>query len=282
MADNLGGLSTIRTILLRGAIVSAIVCVVTTALPVLFVMLILVAVAPDTFSDLIFGHGTTHVQVDVNITYDQSRTASQDARRTSPARASTRDGHSPSPTPPPQSPSYTWVRRYNSLLPAPADVTFAAQQPYTWRTGSGYVAPYTNAATSTPPCLPPATRSEPTRYHSRRSNSPPFRNVPYSSMDPLSPEYPLSPSSPRHRRRERVDSGVSWDNDDRLPPARPREPDSSTRPEHLRRSTAESMPGLVVMVDEESEHEHESEDEVLPIYERPPEYDDERHSRGPS
>ncbi|KAI5207574.1 hypothetical protein E4T38_03238 [Aureobasidium subglaciale] len=281
MADNLGGLSTIQTILLRGAIISAIVCVVTTAPPVLFVMLILVAIAPETFSDLIFGHGTTHVQVDANITYDQPRTASQHARRTSPTRASARDGHPPSP-PRPQSPEYTWVRRYNSPRPASVDASFAAQQPYTWRTGSGYVATYTNIAASTPPYLPPATRSEPTRHHSRGPNSPIFRNVPYSSMNPSPPRYPPSPSPPRHRRRERVDSDVSWDNDDRLPPARPREPDSPSRPEHSRRITAESMPGLIVMVDEESEHEHESEDEVLPIYERPPEYDDERHSRSSS
>ncbi|KAI5210384.1 hypothetical protein E4T39_00328 [Aureobasidium subglaciale] len=279
MADNLGGLSTIRTILLRGAIAIAIICVVTTVLPTLLVMLVLIAIAPETFSDLVSGHGTALVQVDVNITYDQPRTASRGAHRTRPTQASARDGQTSSP-PSPQSPAYTWVRRYNSPRPASADATFAAQQPYTWRTRYGYVAPYTNTTASSPPYLPPVTRSEPTRHHSRVPNHSPPRYGPYSSTDHSPPRYPPSPSPPRHRRRERVGSDISWDNDDRLPPARPRDTPNPSLPDHSRRSTAESMPGLVAMFDEGSEREFE--DEVLPIYERPPAYDDERNSQSPS
>ncbi|CAD0092921.1 unnamed protein product [Aureobasidium vineae] len=272
MADNPDQLSIWWKIFFRSALVFVATCITIcaaiVAIPVLFVMFILVAISPESFSNLSFGDGTARIRLDLNITYGQPRAADQRPRRTIPCPTSPRNDPPSSPQSP-SSPAHTWVRQYHAREPAPIDTTFAAQRPYTWRASSDYLPSHANITNSLPPYLPPI--SDPESIPQSLFTSPYGL---YTSMDPSPPTRSIPITSPPTRRRERVDSNFSWAASERLPPARPDEVSSgASRPEHLRRITAESMPELAPIVD------NESDDEVLPEYERPPEYDDERHSQ---
>lgn len=116
-----------------------------------------------------------------------------------------------------------------------------------------------------PPYLPPISEPESSLFFPQYGA--------YTSLDP-SPPFQASPIPPPPTSRlVRTNSDISWAADDRLPPARPDESTTPTRPRPTRRFTAEYMPGQVPIVDDESD------DEILPVYDRPPEYDDERHSQ---
>ncbi|CAD0113106.1 unnamed protein product [Aureobasidium uvarum] len=272
MADNPGQSFVWWKIFFRSALVFVATCITIctaiVAIPVLFVMFVLVAVSPESFSNLSFGDGTARIRLDLNITYGQPRSAGQRPRRTTPRPTSPRYDPPSSPQSP-SSPAYTWVRQYHAHESAPIDTTFAAHRPYTWRASSGNLPSNANITNSLPPYLPPISEPEPIPQSLFPS---PYD--PYTSMDPSPPTQSLPITSPPTRRRERVDSDFSWAASERLPPARPDEASSgASRPEPLRRTTAESMPELGPIVDSESD------DEVLPEYEPPPEYDDERHSQ---
>ncbi|KAI4718944.1 hypothetical protein E4T48_04804 [Aureobasidium sp. EXF-10727] len=272
MADNPGQLSIWWNVFFRCALVFVATCITIcaaiVALPVLFVMFILVAISPEAFSNLSFGDGTAHVRLDLNITYGQPRAAGQRPRRTTPRPTSPRNDPSSSPQSP-SSPAYTWVRQYQMHEPTPIDTTFAAQRPYTWRASTGHLPSHANITNSLPPHLPPISEPEPIPQSFFPSSY-----GSYTSMIPSSPTRSIPVTSPPARRRERADSNTSWTADERLPPALPDEVSSgASRPEPMRRTTTESMPELAPIVDDESD------EEGLPEYERPPEYDDERHSQ---
>ncbi|KAH0372929.1 hypothetical protein KCU65_g867, partial [Aureobasidium melanogenum] len=234
-------------------------------LRILFVVFILVVVSPESFSNLNIGDGTIRIRVDLNVTRDRQHGSRQGARRMSTHPASplptTPQDNQPSSPQSPSGPAYTWARQYNS---APLTTTFAVQQPYTWRSTSGYVPAHANIYNTMPPHLPAVSEPAP------RPLFPQYGA--YTSMDP-SPPFRASPIPPPPAGRlVRTNSNVDWAADDRLPPARPDGTTTPTPPSR-RRSTAESMPGLVPIVNDESD------DEILPVYDRPPEYDDERHSQ---
>ncbi|KAI4744658.1 hypothetical protein E4T50_04972 [Aureobasidium sp. EXF-12298] len=234
------------------------ICIAIAVIPVLFVMFILVAVSPESFSNLSIGGDTVRIRLDLNVTYGPQRAPRQRTRAhgTSPRPTSPQDNQLSSPQSP-STPAYSWARQYNSQPSAPLGTTFAVQQPYTWRSTSGYVPSHANIYNSMPPYLPPISEPGP------RPLFPQYGA--YTSMDP-SPPF-------RASRLVRTNSNVSWTADDRLPPARPDDTTTPTPSGARRRSTAESMPGLVPIVNDESD------DEILPVYDRPPEYDDERHSQ---
>lgn len=262
MADNPGQLSiSWRNVLFRTALLFVAICITIAAIPVLFVMFILVAISPESFSNLTLGDGTLHIRLDLNITDSQPRTADSRPRRTTHQPRTPQDNQPSSPQSPRNATAYTWVRQYHSRRPAPLDTAFAIQQPYTWRAPFGHLPSHANILNSSPPYLPPI--SEPETIPNAQL---PLRYEPYIYIDP-------SPPSRHHHRRERAAANFSMTADDRLPPARPDGETTPSRPELARRTTAESMPGQVPMVDDESG------DEALPVYDRPPEYDDEIHSQ---
>jgi hypothetical protein len=262
MADNPGQLSiSWRNVLFRSALVFVATCITIAAIPVLFAMFILVAILPESFSNLTLGDGTIHIRLDLDITNNQLRAAHPRARQVTPLPRTSQDNQPSSPQSPQNQPAYTWVRQYHSRRPAPLDTAFAAQQPYTWRAPSGHLHSHANILNSLPPYLPPISEPEPIPNAQL-----PLRYEPYTYIDP-------SPPIRHHRRRERAAANFSRAADDRIPPARPDEETTPSRPELVRRTTAESMPGQVPMVDDESG------DEALPVYDRPPEYDDEVHSQ---
>ncbi|KAG9660633.1 hypothetical protein KCU95_g4580, partial [Aureobasidium melanogenum] len=242
------------------------ICIAIAAIPVLFVILVLVAVSPESFSNLSIGGDMVRIRLDLNVTYGPQHAPPQRARAhgTSPRPTSPQDNQPSSPQSP-SSPAYNWAHRYNSQRAAPLATTFAVQQPYTWRSTSAYVPSHASIYNSMPPYLPPISEPGP------RPLFPQYGA--YTSMDP-SPPFRASPIPPPPASRlVRTNSNVSWTADDRLPPARPDDTTIPTPSGFRRRSTAESMPGLVPIVNDESD------DEILPVYDRPPEYDDERHSQ---
>ncbi|KAH0385805.1 hypothetical protein KCU92_g3219, partial [Aureobasidium melanogenum] len=242
------------------------ICIAIAVIPVLFVMFILVAVSPESFSNLSIGGDTVRIRLDLNVTYGPQRTPRQRAHgnRTS-SRPTTPQNNQPSSPQSPSSPAYNWARQYNSQQAAPLATAFAVEQPYTWRSTSAYVPSHANIYNSMPPYLPPISEPEPRPFFPQYGA--------YTSMD-LSPPFRASPIPPPPAGRlVRTNSNVSWTADDRLPPARPDDTTTPTPSGARRRSTAESMPGLVPIVNDESD------DEILPVYDRPPEYDDERHSQ---
>ncbi|KAH0292271.1 hypothetical protein M436DRAFT_79006 [Aureobasidium namibiae CBS 147.97] len=290
MADNTGQQSIWWTIFSRSTLVIVATCITictaTISVPVLFVMFVLVAISPEYFSNMSFGIDTNHIRLDLKITSGQMRagvasphptisppTTPQD-NRSSSTRSTTLQSpsrQSPSPRSPSGPAAYTWVRQYHSQQPTPLNTAFAAQQPYTWRAASGHLPSNANIQNSLPPYLPPISEPEPIPMAQL-----PSRYGAYTSMDTTPPTRSAPTTSPPlRRRRRRPSSNFSWDADDRLPPARPDEVITPSRPGALRRTTAESMPGLVHIVDDDSG------DEALPVYDRPPEYDDEAHSQPP-
>jgi len=293
MADNAGRQSIWWTILSCSALAlvatGIIICTATISVPILLVMFILVAISPQSFSNMSFGIDTNYVRLDLKITTGQTRaevasphpttsppTTPQDNRSSStrsttiqsPSRRSSRP-RSPSPQSPSGPTAYTWVRQYHSQQPTPLDTAFAGRQPYTWRAASGHLPSNANIENSLPPYLPPISEPEPIPMTQL-----PSRYGAYTSVDTTPPPRSAPTTSPPlRRRRRRSGSNFSWDADDRVPPARPEEVVTPSRPGALRRTTAESMPRLVHIVDEDSG------DEALPVYDRPPEYDDEVHSQ---
>ena len=273
MADNPGHLSFWRNIVFRSTLVFVAtcitICIAIAAIPILFVMFIIIAVSPESFSNLALGDGTVHIRLNLDITTGQPHAAEARPRQATPRSSSLQDNRPSSPQSPPDPAAYTWVRQYHSQQPTPLNAAFAAQQPYTWPATSGHMPSNANILNSLPPYLPPISEPEPI------SNAQlPLRYSPYNSMDTTPPtrSFPFI-SPPTLRRRQRSNSNFPWTADDRLPPARPDEAITPSRPGASRRTTAESMPGQVPMVDEESG------DEELPVYDRPPEYDDEIHSQ---
>jgi hypothetical protein len=273
MADNPGQPSILwRNILFRSALVFVATCIVictaVAAIPVLFVMFIIVAISPGTFSNIDLGDGTVHIRLDLNITNGQPRVTGSRPRQTTSNPTTPQDNQPSSPQSPQNPAPYTWVRQYHSRRPATLHTTFPAQQAYTWRTPSGQLPSHANILNSLPPYLPPISEPEPIPNAQL-----PLHYVPYTSMDP-SPPSRSTPivSAPTRRHHHRSASTFLWHAEDRLPPARPDEASTPSRPEPLRRTTADSMPGQIPMVDEDSG------DEALPVYDRPPEYDDEIHS----
>jgi hypothetical protein len=274
MADNPGRLSILwRNVLFRSALgivaICIVICTAVAAIPVLFVMFIIVAISPGTFSNIALGDGVVHIRLDLNITNGQPRATNLRSRQTSSNPRTPEDNQTSSPQSPQNPAPYTWVRQYRSRRPVPLHTTFPAQQAYTWRTPSGQLPSHANILNSLPPYLPPISEPEPIP-----NAQIPLHYVPYTSMDPSPPERstPIV-SAPTRRHHHRSASTFSWTAEDRLPPARPDEASTPSRPEPLRRTTAESMPGQIPMVDDESG------DEALPVYDRPPEYDDEIHSQ---
>ncbi|KAG9947982.1 hypothetical protein KCU85_g5402, partial [Aureobasidium melanogenum] len=272
MADNPAQPSILWSVLFRSLLVFVAacitICIAIAAIPVLFVMFVLVAVSPESSSNLNIKDGTIRIRLNLNVTHGPQHGLPDGARRMSsrPAspRPTIRQNNQPSSLQSPSGPAYTWARQYNSQQPATLATAFPVQQPYTWRSTSGYIPSHANIHNSMPPYLPPISEPAP------RPLFPQYGA--YTSMDP-SPPFRASPILPPPAGRlVRTDSDVDWAADDRLPPARP---DGTTTPTPLsrRRSTAESMPGLVPIVNDESDNE------VLPVYDRPPEYDDERHSQ---
>lgn len=261
-----------------------IICTATISVPILLVMFILVAISPQSFSNMSFGIDTHYIRLDLKITTGQTRAevasphpatsppiTPQDNRSSSTRSTSIQSPsrQSPSPRSPSGSAAYTWVRQYHSQQPTPLNTAFAAQQPYTWRAASGHLPSNANIQNSLPPYLPPISEPEPIPMAQL-----PSRYGAYTSVDTTPPTRSAPATSPPlRRRRRRSGSNFSRDADDRLPPARPDEVITPSRPGALRRMTAESMPGLVHIVDDESG------DEALPVYDRPPEYDDEVHSQ---
>lgn len=300
MADNSGQQSIWRTFCSRSALVVVATCITictaTISVPVLFVMLVLVALSPESFSNMSFGIDTNHIRLDLKITTGRllaeastphpttspptspqdnqisstRSTALQSPSPRSPSLRSTRS-RSPSPRSPSGPAAYTWVRQYHSQQPIPLNTASATQQPYTWRATSGDLPSHANNLNSLPPYLPPISEPEPIPMVQL-----PLRHTAYTSMDTTPPTRSAPATSPlahRRRYRRRSESESSWSPDHRLSPAYPHEPPTPSRPGASRRTTAESMPGLVHIVDEESG------DEALPVYDRPPEYDDEVHSQ---
>ena len=297
MADNPSQQSIRQTVFSRSAFVFVATCITictaTISVPVLFVMFVIVAISPQSFSNISFGFETRHVRLDLKITtgqpsieaasphpstptptflQDNQSSSTRSSTLQSPNLRSPRPRSSRPRSPSPRSPSgpaaYTWVRQYHSQQPTPLNTAFAIQQPYTWRATSGHLPSHANISNSLPPYLPPISEPEPIPMTQL-----PSRYTPYTSMDTTPPTRSAPATSPpaRHRRRQRSDSTFSADH--RHSPTYSHEPPTPSRPEASRRSTAESMPGLVHIVDDESG------DEALPVYDRPPEYDDEVHSQ---
>lgn len=256
MADNPRRLSVLGTVILRAALVIAATCLVFAAIPAIIIMFILVAFSPESFPNYGFGHETTGIRVDVNITPIHPRSPSQRRRRPNPR------GGQPSSPQSPTTPTYTWAGRYNSPPPQRVDTPSAERPAFAWRSPQAFSPVYGDQINSMPPHLPALSEPEPQIwYDSRRPFIPPLRG-PYTSMDPLPPAHP----------NDRGNSNFSWSPDEPLPPARPEGDTGSPRAEPVRRVTATSMPGEVPMIVDESD------EEALPVYERPPEYDDESHS----
>ncbi|KAI4763300.1 hypothetical protein E4T52_04637 [Aureobasidium sp. EXF-3400] len=277
MADNPGRLSIWWNIFSRSALVFVATCITIctaiAAIPVLFVMFILVAISPESFSNINFGGNTVQIRLDLNTTIGQPPAADSRPRRTTPHPTTPQVNQPSSPQSPSGRAAYTWVRQYHSNQAAPVATAFPAQQPYTWRAPSGHLPSNANILNSLPPLLPPISEPEPIPNAQL-----PLRYSPYTSMDTTPPTRSTPITSPptrrrHHYRRERVGSDFSWTADDRIPPARPDDTITPSRPGASRRTTAESMPGQVPMVGDESG------DEALPVYDRPPEYDDEIHSQ---
>lgn len=270
MADNPAQPSMLWRVFFRSALVFVAtcitICIIIAAIPVLFVMFILVAVSPESFSNFDIGDGMVNVRFDLNVTYGPQRPPRPHHRthRTSPHPTSPQNNQTPSPQPP-SGPAYTWARQNSSQQPTRLDTDFAARQPYTWRSTSGYVPSHPSIYNAMPPYVPPISELESRLFFPQHDA--------YTSLDP-SPPFRASPiPPPPSSRLVRTNSNISWTADDHLPPARPDETRTPTRSGHTRRSTAESMPGQIPIVDDESD------DEILPVYDRPPEYDDERHSQ---
>lgn len=270
MADNPARSSTLWSVFFRSALVLVAtcitICIAIAAIPVLSLMLILVAISPESFPNLRIGGDPIHIRFDLNVTYGPQRPPRHHYRthRTSPRPTSPQNNQTSSPQPA-SGPAYTWTRPDNSQQPTHLDTTFAIRQPYTWRSTSGYVPSQANIHNSMPPYLPAISEPEPRPLFAQYGA--------YTSMDP-SPPFRASPIPPPPTSRlVRTDSNILWTANDRLPPARPDETTTPTRLGPTRRSTAESMPGQIPVVDDESD------DEILPVYDRPPEYDDESHSQ---
>lgn len=200
------------------------ICIAIAAIPVLFVILVLVAVSPESFSNLSIRGDTVRIRLDLNVTYGPQRAPPQRARAhgTSPRPTSPQDNQPSSPQSP-SGPAYNWARQYDSQQAAPLATTFAVQQPYTWRSTSGYVPSHASIYNSMPPYLPPISEPGP------RPLFPQY--CAYASMD-LSPPFRASPIPPPPASRlVRTNSNVSWTADDHLPPARP---DDTTTPTPFR------------------------------------------------
>ncbi|KAK6004256.1 hypothetical protein QM012_009106 [Aureobasidium pullulans] len=264
MADNPAQPSLLWKVFFRSVLIFVATFITIAAIPVLFVMFILVAISPESFSTLSIGDGTAQIHLDLNISCGPQRTPRHRTRQNSSRPTSPQDNQLESPQSP-LNPAYTWARQNSSQQATRLDTTFAVRQPYTWRSTSGYVPSHANIYDAMPPYLPPISEPEPRSFFSQYGA--------YTSLDP-SPPLRASPIPPTPTNRlERTNSNFSWTADDRLPPARPDGMTTSTRPGLIRRSTAESMPEQIPIVDDESD------DDVLPVYDRPPEYDDERHSQ---
>jgi hypothetical protein len=250
MADDNRMLSALGIILLRISLVIAASCIAIASIPAVIIMFIFVAFSPESLTQC-FGEGTSSIRIDINMNPEQQVPPARPRRR----QTSTRREH----------------RRPSSPHP------IALTAPYTWDRSDAYTpalaSRHHNRLNSSPPELPAATEPQYQHYETRRSfftNR--YSGGPYTSIDPLPPARP----------DERPRSTYSWRGDDeeeeRLPPARPDDEDydddaiaRSDLPESRGEGLAseqQHQPVLVPIINDETD------EEPLPRYERPPEYDD--------
>lgn len=118
MADNPGQPSIWWNIFFRSALVFVATCITIctaiAAIPVLFVMFILVAISPESFSNITFGDSTIQIRLELNIINGQPPAADSRPRRTTPHSTTPQDNQPSSPQSPSGRAAYTRVRQYHS------------------------------------------------------------------------------------------------------------------------------------------------------------------------